>query len=92
MYKILAPETYTYIFYFKINFQRYKFCVILTPKAQVMASARSTLNHRRSKLMGKCGPLDEFRASLHKIRIFGLKVYPTCIGILDSLIYIKLCV
>jgi hypothetical protein len=35
-----------------------------------MASARSTLSHRRSKLMGKCGPLDEFRASLHKIRFF----------------------
>jgi hypothetical protein len=73
-------------------FQRYKFCTILTPGAQVMAFARSTLNHRRSKLMGKRGPLDEFCASLHKIQLFGLKVYPTCIGILDSLRYIKLSV
>jgi hypothetical protein len=67
MYQLSALETYTTIFYVEIPFQRYKFCVILTPGAQVMASARSTLNHRRSKLMGKCGPLDEFRASLHKI-------------------------
>jgi len=48
--------------------------MILTSEAQFMASARSTLNHRRSKLMGKCGPLDEFCVSLHKIRLFWFKI------------------
>jgi hypothetical protein len=37
-------------------------------------------------------PWIDFRASLHKIRLFGLKFYPTCIGMLYSSWYIILIV
>jgi hypothetical protein len=62
MYQLSALKTYTIIFYIEIPFQRYKFYAFPTPGAQVMASARLTLNHRRSIVLGKSQPFDEFHA------------------------------